>query len=102
MRWCGRAIRRRRASPIRAIRASAGRCDARGAMQRLKVSVWRTDDPGPGSGAPTAEGSRAGGALQQFDVARFESQTVLDVVTAIQRDHDPTLAYRFACRVGMC
>ena len=30
------------------------------------------------------------------------SQTVLDVVTFIQRNLDPTLAYRFACRVGMC
>ncbi len=30
------------------------------------------------------------------------SQTVLDVVTYIQRELDPTLAYRFACRVGMC
>jgi fumarate reductase iron-sulfur subunit len=27
---------------------------------------------------------------------------VLDVVTYIQRALDPTLAYRFACRVGMC
>jgi fumarate reductase iron-sulfur subunit len=27
---------------------------------------------------------------------------VLDVVTYIQRKLDPTLAYRFACRVGMC
>jgi fumarate reductase iron-sulfur subunit len=27
---------------------------------------------------------------------------VLDVVTYIQRVLDPTLAYRFACRVGMC
>ena len=33
---------------------------------------------------------------------RRESQTVLDVVTHIQRHLDPTLAYRFACRVGMC
>ena len=30
------------------------------------------------------------------------SQTVLDVVTWIQRRLDPSLAYRFACRVGMC
>jgi len=35
-------------------------------------------------------------------VPRRESQTVLDVVTYIQRVLDPTLAYRFACRVGMC
>jgi fumarate reductase iron-sulfur subunit len=27
---------------------------------------------------------------------------VLDVVTYVQRKLDPTLAYRFACRVGMC
>jgi fumarate reductase iron-sulfur subunit len=27
---------------------------------------------------------------------------VLDVVTHIQRHLDPTLSYRFACRVGMC
>ena len=33
---------------------------------------------------------------------REASQTVLDVVTYIQRALDPTLAYRFACRVGMC
>ena len=33
---------------------------------------------------------------------RRESQTVLDVVTYVQRHIDPTLSYRFACRVGMC
>ena len=33
---------------------------------------------------------------------RQTSQTVLDVVTYIQRALDPTLAYRYACRVGMC
>lgn len=31
-----------------------------------------------------------------------ESQTILDVVTWIQQNSDPTLSYRFACRVGMC
>ena len=30
------------------------------------------------------------------------NQTVLDVVTWVQRNADPTLSYRFACRVGMC
>ncbi|HUQ24379.1 MAG TPA: succinate dehydrogenase/fumarate reductase iron-sulfur subunit [Burkholderiales bacterium] len=43
-----------------------------------------------------------GNSLQQFEVPRQPSQTVLDVVTYIQRKLDPTLAYRFACRVGMC
>jgi len=51
------------------------------------VSVWR---------------GGADGRYQDFDVPRLESQTVLDVVTHIQRHLDPTLAYRFACRVGMC
>jgi fumarate reductase iron-sulfur subunit len=37
-----------------------------------------------------------------YTVPRHESQTVLDVVTYIQRQLDPTLSYRFACRVGMC
>lgn len=42
------------------------------------------------------------GALQRFEVPQRESQTVLDVVTWIQRHADPTLSYRFSCRVGMC
>jgi len=41
-------------------------------------------------------------AVQEFEVPRHPSQTVLDVVTHIQRKLDPTLAYRYACRVGMC
>ena len=53
----------------------------------LTVRVWR---------------GGADGRFQEFDVPRHESQTVLDVVTHIQRHLDPTLAYRFACRVGMC
>ena len=53
----------------------------------LKVSVWR---------------GKAKGAFVTYDVPRRESQTVLDVVTHIQRAIDPSLSYRFACRVGMC
>jgi len=56
-------------------------------MSRLRVDVWR---------------GRADGRYQRFEVPREESQTVLDVVTYIQRHLEPTLAYRFACRVGMC
>jgi fumarate reductase iron-sulfur subunit len=53
----------------------------------LTVKVWR---------------GAADGAYQIFAVPRQVNQTVLDVVTFIQRRLDPTLAYRFACRVGMC
>ena len=56
-------------------------------MNKLKVKIWR---------------GGAEGAFQAFEVPRHESQTVLDVVTYVQRALDPTLAYRFACRVGMC
>jgi len=55
--------------------------------ESLKVNVWRGTDVG---------------AFASYDVPRSASQTVLDVVTHIQRRIDPTLAYRFACRVGMC
>lgn len=37
-----------------------------------------------------------------FEVPAHDNQTVLDVVTWIQQNADPTLSYRFACRVGMC
>ena len=56
-------------------------------MSTLRVSVWR------GSGS---------GEFRIYEVPRLESQTVLDVVTYIQRSLDQTLSYRFACRVGMC
>ncbi|HZS66115.1 MAG TPA: 2Fe-2S iron-sulfur cluster-binding protein [Burkholderiales bacterium] len=56
-------------------------------MNALQVSVWR---------------GGADGALRCYEVPRYPSQTVLDVVTHIQRKLDPTLAYRYACRVGMC
>src|SRR5271156_3075104 len=50
-------------------------------------------------------GSRRGaedGRYETYSVPRRESQTVLDVVTFVQRNIDPTLSYRFACRVGVC
>jgi len=56
-------------------------------LNKLKIKVWR---------------GSAEGAYQAFEVPRHASQTVLDVVTYVQRSLDPTLAYRFACRVGMC
>ncbi len=54
----------------------------------LEVRVWR--------------GSATGGRFETYRVPRRDSQTVLDVVTWIQREAEPALAYRFACRVGVC
>jgi succinate dehydrogenase iron-sulfur subunit len=53
----------------------------------LSVSIWR--------------GSQTG-AFQNYAVPNRENYTVLDVVTYVQRHLDPSLSYRFACRVGMC
>jgi len=49
-----------------------------------------------------SRGGPEGGSQQSFEVPRYDSQTVLDVVSWIQQNADPTLTYRFACRVGMC
>lgn len=54
----------------------------------LQVSVWR--------------GDAGGGGFARYIVPALAIQTVLDVVTHIQREIAPDLAYRFACRVGMC
>jgi fumarate reductase iron-sulfur subunit len=53
----------------------------------IEVSVWRGKDAG---------------RYQIFTIPLQANQTVLDIVTWIQRNADPTLAYRFACRVGVC
>ena len=55
--------------------------------ETMRVSIWR---------------GAAEGAYVDYEVPRLESQTVLDVVTYVQRQVDPSLAYRFACRVGVC
>src|SRR6202011_5074186 len=57
------------------------------APSELTVSLWRGDEQG---------------RYQSYRVPLRASQTVLDVVTYVQRHLDPTLAYRFACRVGVC
>lgn len=55
--------------------------------ETLEVAVWR---------------GAAQGEFVSYPVPARASQTVLDVVTYIQRELDATLSYRFACRVGMC
>jgi fumarate reductase iron-sulfur subunit len=54
----------------------------------LQTRIWR--------------GDAQGGRFVDYVVPRRANQTVLDVVTHVQRHLEPTLAYRFACRVGMC
>ncbi len=54
----------------------------------MEVSVWR--------------GAGVAGQFENFKVPAQENQTILDVVAWIQQNCDPTLSYRYACRVGMC
>ena len=57
------------------------------ARSELRVSLWRGGEDG---------------RYETYAVPLRENQTVLDVVTWVQRNLDASLAYRFACRVGMC
>src|SRR5947207_421317 len=40
--------------------------------------------------------------FDEFDVAAGPETTVLDALVETQRTRDATLAFRYACRVGMC
>ena len=55
----------------------------------LTVRIFRTDEQGAGYWAT-------------YQVSVDEKMSVLDVITKIQRKEDPTLAYRYSCRAGMC
>ncbi|MEA2515032.1 MAG: fumarate reductase iron-sulfur subunit [Thermomicrobiales bacterium] len=57
-----------------------------GTPQTVRVTVTRSDSSAPAT----------------FEVARFEPMMVLDALLAIQREHEPSLGFRYSCRVGMC
>jgi succinate dehydrogenase / fumarate reductase iron-sulfur subunit/fumarate reductase iron-sulfur subunit len=46
--------------------------------------------------------ARSGGIARRFVVPHIGTMMVLDVLVAVQRDHDPSLAFRYSCRVAMC
>ena len=52
----------------------------------LEVQVWRDDESD---------------YFEHFKAPSQENKAVLDVATWIQRHADPSLSYRFACRVRM-
>lgn len=56
--------------------------------ENMEVLVWR--------------GNENAGKFERFHVPAQDNQTILDVVSWIQQNQDPTLSYRYACRVGMC
>jgi succinate dehydrogenase/fumarate reductase iron-sulfur protein len=56
----------------------------------LEVRIRRSDGPGDR------------GRYDTFVVERQRRSSVLDVLGMIQTTQDPTLAYRYSCRAGMC
>jgi len=56
-------------------------------VARLNVFRWAPD---------------AAATMRTYEVEAGADTTVLDALVAIQREQDPTLALRYACRVGMC
>ena len=55
--------------------------------KKISVKIWR---------------GKSDGKYHTYEVELRQNQTVLDIVTEVQRQHEPSLAYRFACRVGVC
>lgn len=58
----------------------------RGHEGKVRVTIRRDD--------PDAEST--------FLVDRTEPMLVLDLLLAVRREHDPSLAFRHSCRVAMC
>jgi fumarate reductase iron-sulfur subunit len=83
--WRDHAVKTLRLGAIEQRTRPDGNEDMAGS--NLSVAIWR---------------GGAEGEYRAYEVPRRDSQTVLDVVTYVQRSLDASLAYRFACRVGMC
>src|SRR5207302_1104665 len=64
-----------------------GLAGQRPVMARLVVFRWAPGEPE---------------RIRAYEVQAVADTTVLDALVAVQREQDPTLALRYACRVGMC
>ena len=66
---------------------------SKGQGNKRKVKVYRYD--------PTQGGE---GHFDHFDldIEDESNTTILDVLIRLQKEQDPTLAFRYACRVNMC
>ncbi|MFH1019885.1 MAG: 2Fe-2S iron-sulfur cluster-binding protein [Pseudomonadota bacterium] len=63
------------------------------AQQRRVINVFRYDPIQGGDGHYDRF---------ELDIADPNFTTMLDILIRIQREHDPSLAFRYACRVNMC
>jgi succinate dehydrogenase iron-sulfur subunit len=72
------------------------------------VETRRAESPGSTGGFSSIEVYRCDpeqslqGHMVPYRVPRIEKMTILDALVYIQRHHDRSLAFRYACRLGMC
>ncbi|MBD0357617.1 MAG: succinate dehydrogenase/fumarate reductase iron-sulfur subunit [Rubrobacter sp.] len=59
-------------------------------------------EPNPSSKVRVTISRSDPGAERTFLVERIEPMMVLDLLLAIQREHDPSIGFRYSCRVAMC
>jgi fumarate reductase iron-sulfur subunit len=72
--------------------AEAHRADSSGATSGFwSVDVYRIDPE-----------QSPQGHMVSYRVPRIDKMTILDALAYIQRYHDRSLAFRYACRLGMC
>ena len=72
------------------------------------VPTYRAESPDTAGGFWSVEVFRCDpeqspqGHMVRYRVPRIEKMTILDALVHIQRHHDRSLAFRYACRLGMC
>jgi succinate dehydrogenase / fumarate reductase iron-sulfur subunit/fumarate reductase iron-sulfur subunit len=66
--------------------SGSGRSEARHEDGKVRVTLLRSDP----------------GAQSTFEVERIEPMMVLDLLLAVQREQDPSIGFRYSCRVAMC
>ena len=72
------------------------------------VETYRAESPDTAGGFWSVEVFRCDpeqsplGHMVRYRVPRIEKMTILDALVHIQRHHDRSLAFRHACRLGIC
>ena len=72
------------------------------AADKMRGDGFAVAPPGDGRLVRVTVGRSDPKARAIFDVPASEPMVVLDVLLALQRHHDASLAFRFSCRAGRC
>ena len=76
--------------------------DEAGRDHQSQTAALPTVPTGPGRTVRVTVARSDPASRSSFAVERFEPMMVLDVLLAIQREHDASLGFRYSCRVAMC